>query len=624
MIEAMKKVSVLIKTVDRIPALNQLRKSGVLHISETGAKQSEEIERDEQLLHLIDRVLQGVPEKARKGQDYSIATFSESLDIESLSISEVLTFCREIDRLITQRKEHQDRINELKIMESQLEAWGYFLPSDLEFLHDNGITLTPVVIPVSEMEAIGKDFTYILLDQGKKQVRLVLVNAREDNIPDSAAMLKISRSLDGVRKEIIYAVDHILHIDERLKAEVPSFDLVRDVREIIASDYELKVVHENMESEGPVSWLTGFVPSDEVEAFRNIASQHQWGLVIEDPVEEDPVPTKLKNNWFVNMIKPMFGLLGTVPGYREYDVSTIFLIFLSVFVAMIIGDAGYGVIFLAVAVMVHIKTRKLSEIVRLIYVFSIMTILWGSVTGTWFSSRIIADLPFFRSLVIPQLSSFPELFHVSPQTVSETVMLICFVLAIIHLSLACIINLLKELPKLKAFTHLGWLSLLIGMFLLTLNLVLGKDFPSWGLYLIIGGIGALVVFGAQEEGVSFIKGVLMGLAGIFTTFLDSISAFSNIISYIRLFAVGMSSVAIASSFNNIAGSMPGGAAIVGAIFVLMLGHMLNIMMGLLSIVVHGVRLNMLEFSGQLGMEWSGTAYDPISEYKSRYFTDLYK
>ncbi len=83
-------------------------------------------------------------------------------------------------------------------------------------------------------------------------------------------------------------------------------------------------------------------------------------------------------------------------------------------------------------------------------------------------------------------------------------------------------------------------------------------------------------------------------------------------SYIRLFAVGMASLAIAQSFNNMASGFHGALVIVGAI-IMIIGHVLNIVMGFLSVVVHGVRLNLLEFSGQLGMEWSGTAYNPFRD-----------
>ena len=97
-----------------------------------------------------------------------------------------------------------------------------------------------------------------------------------------------------------------------------------------------------------------------------------------------------------------------------------------------------------------------------------------------------------------------------------------------------------------------------------------------------------------------------------TLFLDSISAFSDIISYIRLFAVGLATVEIAKSFNSMAAGLGDGAAgIIGGILILIFGHTLNLAMGGLSVIVHGVRLNMLEFSGHLGIEWTGIPYKPF-------------
>ena len=123
----------------------------------------------------------------------------------------------------------------------------------------------------------------------------------------------------------------------------------------------------------------------------------------------------------------------------------------------------------------------------------------------------------------------------------------------------------------------------------------------------------VVLFGSQEPGQSFGKGIKAGLGGAFTTFLDTISAFGNVMSYIRLFAVGMASLAIAQSFNGMASPMLKGWAFPVGVIILLIGHGLNIIMGMLSVVVHGVRLNLLEFSGQLGMEWAGIPYEPFKK-----------
>ena len=122
----------------------------------------------------------------------------------------------------------------------------------------------------------------------------------------------------------------------------------------------------------------------------------------------------------------------------------------------------------------------------------------------------------------------------------------------------------------------------------------------------------VVLFGGMSPDKSFGQGLKAGLGDAFTVFLNTISAFGNIMSYIRLFAVGMASLAIAQSFNNMALGFKG-PLVIATVLILLIGHGLNIVMGLLSVVVHGVRLNLLEFSGQLGMEWAGIAYDPFKK-----------
>ena len=103
------------------------------------------------------------------------------------------------------------------------------------------------------------------------------------------------------------------------------------------------------------------------------------------------------------------------------------------------------------------------------------------------------------------------------------------------------------------------------------------------------------------------------LGGFFTNFIDTISCFSNVMSYIRLFAVGLASLAIAQSFNGMAEGLLSGFALPFGILVLIIGHAVNLVMGFLSIVVHGVRLNIMEFSGQVGVEWSGYKYEPFKK-----------
>jgi V/A-type H+-transporting ATPase subunit I len=144
--------------------------------------------------------------------------------------------------------------------------------------------------------------------------------------------------------------------------------------------------------------------------------------------------------------------------------------------------------------------------------------------------------------------------------------------------------------------------------------------PTWALGLIGGGFLLVFIFGNWEG--NFWKALVAGLKGIIPTFLGTVSVFADIVSYIRLWAVGLAGVAISQTINGMASGAfgePAGRIVafaIGAVMgvvLLVVGHALNLVMSVLSVIVHGIRLNILEFSGHLGMEWSGYTYDPFRE-----------
>lgn len=282
---------------------------------------------------------------------------------------------------------------------------------------------------------------------------------------------------------------------------------------------------------------------------------------------------------------------------------------------MIIGDAGYGIILLSLSIYFSIQERKrmgmISDGLLLLLVMGTGTIVWGTITGNWFGYKAISEIPPFSKLVVPALNSW------DPRS-SKVVQHFTFIIGVVHLTIARTWNFLREIkkePRIRAFAQLGWLSMLLGLYFLVLNLVLDPikyPVPSFAVYVILGGF-ITVLFLGQQEG-NFIKGILKGLGNFIPTFLSSISVFADIISYIRLFAVGLASIKIAESFNTMAqGIMTNPIGIIAGIVIIVLGHGLNMAMSGLSVIVHGVRLNMLEFSNHLGLEWSGFAYRPFSE-----------
>ena len=227
------------------------------------------------------------------------------------------------------------------------------------------------------------------------------------------------------------------------------------------------------------------------------------------------------------------------------------------------------------------------------------------------------NVPFLKALVIPQIANYPEYFGVTSTQAQNNVMKFCFSIGVVQLALACVMNIRRKLIQrnLSWVADLGWLLSVCALYFMVLYLVIGQKIDLPIVASVIGaGFILVVLFGGMSPDKTFGQGLKAGLGNTFTTFLNTISAFGNVMSYIRLFAVGMASLAIAQSFNDMASGF-GGALVIVGIVIMVIGHALNIVMGFLSVVVHGVRLNLLEFSGQLGMEWSGIAYAPFREIK---------
>lgn len=596
MIVKMNKAFLVVMAAHKEKALRKLKKLGALHVisekveNEAIASLEEQRTRVERALMLLP------PDEVEQPAEYT--TLEEARTIADT----MLDTADEVRR-------REEELERLKKEADRLDVWGDFSPDDITMLRDRGIPLRLFSLS-PERAAKLAEFPVFTIRKTKTVHHLAAV-VPEDALPDDVGEVTLpERGLTELRNEMAGKKQEL----EALKEKTEGFNRFRPVLEKalehLDDALEFETVLGSFSEDEELSYLSGFVPEPKTEDLKKAAEKNGWAILITEPSEDDHVPTLVKNNRFVRIIQPIFDLLGTTPGYHEYDISMWFLIFFSFFFAMIIGDAGYGLIFFILAIIIRIKTKKGSDMVRLLLLLSTTTIVWGAITGTWFGSKFFADMVPFKLLVIEPIASF------NPVS-GETVKMICFIIGTVHLALAHLKNFIKKLPRLNAFAEFGWLVMVLGLYYLVLNLVLDPvtyPMPDYALYMIAGGLGGVIVFGQQERGVNFFKGLLKGVSGLLTTFLDGISAFSDIISYIRLYAVGLATVAIAQSFNEMAAGLGTGfVAIAGGAAILLFGHTLNLAMGALSVVVHGVRLNMLEFSGHLGMEWTGIKYEPFRE-----------
>ena len=432
------------------------------------------------------------------------------------------------------------------------------------------------------------------------------VEGLDDVVPLPAKLpeMRLSRlreKLARVENRINIDVDKIASVDE--KAILASFPALRD-------RLAFEQARELLASHGAVSVITGWIPVPRVKELMDIVTSAKsdlfertraigWGVLLRDPAEGETPPTLIEPPKVFRPVKALFEGLGIAPAYTEADVSVPFMCYFSLFFAMLVGDGAYGAIFLAATLALRKKLPR--AWFTLLAVFSSATVVWGLLSNTWFGAAIpwCAEWPTVKWLADPS-------YH--------NMMLLCFTIGVSHLMLARIWNGVCRLPDSTSLAEFGWAGVLLFMYFVTNSIVgifPGIPKPMFWVF----GVSLLLVFGFTVKPSELkTRGAELGMLP-----LNVMSALGDIISYVRLFAVGLASVKVAENFNSMATGLVAGAdafwlkalMCVAMAAILLVGHGLNIAMAGLSILVHAVRLNTLEFSNHKGVSWAGYAFRPF-------------
>jgi V/A-type H+-transporting ATPase subunit I len=241
-----------------------------------------------------------------------------------------------------------------------------------------------------------------------------------------------------------------------------------------------------------------------------------------------------------------------------------------------------------------LNTEK-KTIVSLFFLLGSCAIIWGILTGTFFGQEWVLELGY--TPLIPQLNN------------AKFMGTFCFFLGALHLSIAHSWRAFLKFPSITALADVGYICILWTAFFLARTLILGETFPPFGIWLVVAGIILVVVFTNPQAHV--LRGIGEGLGTMALSFMNNIT---DVISYIRLFAVSLAGLAVAETTNYLASGFGSGVvALAAGVVIILFGHSLNMILGLMSVLVHGVRLNVLEFSGHANVTWSGSAFEPLKE-----------
>ncbi|MDR2768454.1 MAG: V-type ATP synthase subunit I, partial [Treponema sp.] len=468
----------------------------------------------------------------------------------------------------------------------------------------------------------------IVLEKNKTGVRLVAVGGE---IPGETPFALPEKSLSGIDRQAAEIRERLAGIDDTLAGYVPAAGAINAEHEKLIESVEFETARagmtileedraegENFEGRG-VAWLTGYIPRERLGVLKRGAAENGWAFIADEPGPDDPVPTLLKNNRLVRLLNPLTDFLEVVPGYNEVDISLWFLLFFVIFFGMIFGDAGYGALLLLTGIGGCIVTAKkgVPGIIKLLCLLGFSNFVWGVLTCSWFGIEVGYLPESLQNISLPLISNVTSnASEYGKKIVQQNLMIFCFSLALFQLSIGHIIAIFHN-KTLKVLGELGNIAMLGGMYFIILSLIASNEyrqiplFPQ-ALYVFAAGFALNFVFINYDGSIG--RSILESLKNIIPVILGIANVFSDIMSYIRLWAVGLAGAAIADTVDKMAGPMLGHLLFfVFGIILLVFGHGLNIVLNVLSVLVHGVRLNTLEFSGHAGVTWAGSAYRPFSK-----------
>ena len=441
--------------------------------------------------------------------------------------------------------------------------------------------------------------------------------------PDAALPAALQRS--EVPAPEASAADLLKRVKELEKEEADCLADIRKAKEkelpLLRKDYDaamnrldnyLAGVAGDSAAEDNLSVYVGFAPSTEDERLAKEFEKLDAFCLTEKSKPEDRPPIKLKNNKFAREFERITGMYG-LPVYDEADPTPVISIFFLLFFAMCMGDAGYGLVLILFGLAMNrgwVKIEMFSGLGTLITILGVATTIVGLVMGTAFGIdlRGAAWVPeWLHKIMLP--AKFPG-------TTYDYGMVLSIIIGIFHLILAMTVKAVGYTRRFgfkEAVSAWGWLILIVGGIataLLALGGIFSPNVTRWAI-IIVGALSFLGIFLFNKPG----RNPLLNIgAGLWDTYQTATGLLGDVLSYIRLYALGLAGGMLGGAFNTL-GTMvlgDGGAGRwIAFVLILIIGHTLNLLMCCLGAFVHPLRLNFLEYFKNSGYEGMGAKYKPL-------------
>lgn len=491
-----------------------------------------------------------------------------------------------------------------------LRPWGNFDPENISRLREAGYPIRFFMVPDKEYNPEWESLynAIVINRQGSKTYFITLSNNE-----DAIGQLQLEEmkapevSLDQLDNLIDSINEKIRNEEKSLKAladEIPSAEAA--LKTLEAGIFFTRVARSaTPAAEEKLLLLQGWAPETDVAKITDYLSSQDVYFQVSDPSPEDDVPIKFKNNRFTRLFEPIAELY-MLPKYNEIDLTPFFAPFYMIFFGLSLGDIGYGAFLLLIATLAKLLGKeKVKGSIRgalsLVQILGASTMVCGLLTGGFFGFNLYdINAPFFQNMKNQMYFNNSQMFMLS---------LILGVVQIMFAMFLKIINRIKQFGLPRALSTIGW-------FILLLSVIIAYLFPS---LMPMGGKAHLIVAGAAGVLIYFFNSpgknpfVNLGL-GLWDTYNMATGLLGDVLSYVRLFALGLSGGILASVFNSLALGLKPDNIIGGSIVFLIIflfGHAINIFMNVLGAFVHPLRLTFVEFYKNAEFEGGGKKYRPF-------------
>ena len=596
--------------------LEQLQELGVVDIS----RSVKPVDQDSaEMLARATRVKKTI--EALEGIDYTKDADFEAISKATVSVeTDPVTFVEENLTRLGELKISRDNVE--KQMKSRL-PWGTYDQKAIDGLREIGYIVRYYCVDRKRFdENWASGYAIQIVSETKDKIWFVTVaqkdepysfpvtelNAPEGTFADAEKeAARISEETILCKAGLLNAKDYIPALKESCNNELVNLDryLAEEAGESAAEEH--------------ITVFTGFAPvENEVELTAKFDEMGVFYLK-EEAVEEDNPPIKLKNGWFARQFESFTGMYG-MPVYSEFDPTAILAPFYLLFFAMCLGDAGYGIVLFLFGLMLNkgwVKFAMFDGLGTIISILGAGTMVVGTVLGTFFGMSLYeaAWVPqWLKSCMIVGEVEVPGMGMFNIQ------MLLALAIGVFHICLAMTVKAIgytKRFGFRQNLSTWGWLLLIVGG-LITAILAAGKfispEATRW-VVIVIGTLSALGIYIFNTPG----RNPLMNIgAGLWDTYNMATGILGDVLSYIRLFALGLAGGMLGQAFNNLAGMVKGDSFITWIPFVLILlfGHVLNILMSSLGAFVHPLRLTFVEYFKNAGYEGKGEKYNPLTTSKT--------